>query len=68
LETGGTKAALSKGWARVEASNVTSGNVICRQSAPGRPDFEASMPIITHVEDDTYFLPFDNITSTTGAL
>jgi len=66
IETAGTKATLSQGWALLETSNRSSGNAIFRQSVPGRPDFEASMPIVTYVNDDTYFLPFDNVTSSTG--
>ena len=66
IETPGTKANLSQGWAYVETSNTTGGNAIFRQSIPGRPDFEASMPIITYVDSNDYILPFDHITSSTG--
>jgi hypothetical protein len=66
IETPGTKANLSQGWAYVRTSNTTGGNAIFRQSIPGRPDFEASMPIVIYVEDNDYILPFDNITSSTG--
>ena len=66
IDTAGTKATLSQGWALVETSNITSGNAIFRQTVPGRPDFEASMPIVIYVEDNSYVLPFDHITSATG--
>jgi hypothetical protein len=66
IETAGTAANLSQGWARVTTTNKITGNAIFRQSVPGRPDFEASMPIIVYVENSDYLLPFDHITSSTG--
>jgi len=66
IETAGTAAALSQGWALVTTTNNITGNAIFRQSVPERPDFEASMPIIVYVEDNEYLLPFDHITSATG--
>lgn len=66
IETAGTSATLSQGWARVTTTNDISGNAIFRQSIPGSPVFEASMPIIIYVEDSDYILPFDHVTSATG--
>ena len=66
IETLGTNLLLSQGWARVSTSNKASGEAIFRQSVAGRPDFEASMPIIVYVEGNDYILPFDNATSSTG--
>lgn len=66
IETPGTKGGLSQGWARVETTTLISGVAIFRQSVPGRPDFEASMPIIVYVENNDYVLPFDHVTSATG--
>jgi hypothetical protein len=66
IETAGIGATTSQGWALVTTTNNISGNAIFRQSVAGRPDFEASMPIITYVNDTDYLLPFDHITSSTG--
>jgi hypothetical protein len=66
IETAGTAGVLSQGWALVSTTNNITGNAIFRQTVPGRPDFEASMPIIVYVEDSDYLLPFDHITSSTG--
>jgi len=66
IETIGTSASVSQGWARVTTTNKITGNAIFRQTIAGRPDFEASMPIIVYVEDSDYLLPFDHITSDTS--
>jgi hypothetical protein len=66
IETPGTKSALSQGWALLQTSNNTGGNAIFRQSIPGRPQYEASLPITTYVNARRYALPFDQVTSTTG--
>jgi hypothetical protein len=66
IETTGTTPALSQGWARVTTTNYITGNAIFRQTVAGRPDFEASMPLIVYVEDTDYLLPFDHITSSTS--
>jgi hypothetical protein len=66
IETAGTAAALSQGWALVSTTNKITGNAIFRQTVSGRPDFEASMPVIVYVEDNEYLLPFDHITASTG--
>lgn len=63
IETAGTAAALSQGWALVTTTNDISGNAIFRRTIAGRLDFEASMPIIVYVENSDYLLPFDHITS-----
>jgi hypothetical protein len=66
IETAGTAATLSQGWALVATTNKVTGNAILRQSVPGRPDFEASMPVMNSVEDNDYLLLFDHITSSTS--
>jgi hypothetical protein len=66
IETAGSKSALSQGWTLLQSSNTAGGSAIFRQSVPGRPDFEASLPIITYVNASRYVLPFDQINSTTG--
>jgi hypothetical protein len=66
IETTGTVTALSQGWALVTTTNNITGNAIFRQSVPGRPDYEASMPIVIYVEGNDYLLPFDHITASTG--
>jgi hypothetical protein len=66
IETAGTAAALSQGWALVTTTNNITGDAIFRQTVSGRPDFEASMPIITYIQDNDYLLPFDHITASTG--
>ena len=66
IETAGTKSTLSQGWALLKSSNTVGGSAIFRQSVPGRPDFEASLPIVAYVNANRYVLPFDQINSTTG--
>src|SRR5262249_17293289 len=66
IETPGTKPSLSVGWALLETSNKISGVAIFRQIVAGRPDFEASMPIVTYVNATDYYLPFDHTNSATG--
>jgi hypothetical protein len=66
IETAGSKSTLSQGWALLQSSNTSGGSAIFRQSVAGRPDFEASLPIMTYVNAKRYALPFDQINSTTG--
>jgi hypothetical protein len=66
IETAGTAGVLSQGWALVTTTSDITGNAIFRQTVPGRPDFEASMPLIVYVEGNDYVLPFDHITASTG--
>jgi hypothetical protein len=67
IQTAGTSATLSQGWALLEVGNRNIGGAaIFRQSIPGRPDFEASLPIVSYVNASRYVLPMDNTTSTTG--
>jgi hypothetical protein len=66
IETAGIAAALSQGWALVTTTNKITGNAIFRQSVSGRPDFEASMPVMDYVESSDYLLPFDHTVSSTG--
>jgi hypothetical protein len=66
IESAGTKSTLSQGWALLQSSNTTGGSAIFRQSIAGRPDFEASLPIMTFVNAARYALPFDQVNSTTG--
>jgi hypothetical protein len=66
IETAGSKSSLSQGWALLHSSNTAGGSAIFRQSVPGRPDFEASLPIVTYLNARRYVLPFDQIDSTTG--
>jgi hypothetical protein len=57
--TSGVSANLAQGWAELSGSQGFRGEAIFRQSAPGRPDFEAASPIMTSVSSD-FLLPFDN--------
>lgn len=66
IETLGKKTALTQGWALVDTSNKITGNAIFRQSVPGRPQYEASLPIMSVLEGNQYLLPFDNISASTG--
>jgi hypothetical protein len=67
IQSAGTNATLSQGWALLDAGTTNiGGTAIFRQSIPGRPDFEASLPIVTYVNASQYLLPMDNSTSTTG--
>jgi hypothetical protein len=66
IETAGSKSALSQGWALLKSSNTVGGSAIFRQSVSGRPDFEASLPIVSDFNAHRYVLPFDQINSTTG--
>jgi hypothetical protein len=50
----------------LETSKTIGRNAIFRQVIPGRPDFEASLPIVIYVNANSYTLPFDNLTATTG--
>ncbi|MCC6342568.1 MAG: hypothetical protein IT166_10230 [Bryobacterales bacterium] len=67
FETTGTSAALSQGWALLsQSTNDTVGGlaVFC-QSVPGRPDFEAVVPIVNQF-DNHFVLLFDNTAFTTA--
>ena len=67
IQSAGTSATLSQGWALLDTGNTNIvGSAIFRTSAPGRPDFEASLPIVTYVNANRYVLPLDNSTSATG--
>ena len=66
IETIGTSLVTLRGWALVDTSNVISGQAIFRQRVAGRPDFEASMPIITYIDSNRYVVPFDHISTATG--
>jgi hypothetical protein len=66
IETAGTKATLSQGWAFLETSQNIGGIAIFRQSIAGNPAFEAALPIVSCVNANRYLLPLDNTNSTTG--
>jgi hypothetical protein len=66
ISTLGTALGTSVGWARVTTSNVTGGSAIFRQRVAGRPDFEASMPIMSYVDSNDFVIPFNGIDSSTG--
>ena len=62
IDTAGSGAALSQGWAnfRTEvAGDSVGGLTVFKQSVPGRPDFEAVVPVVNQF-DDHFVLLFDN--------
>lgn len=60
LETpGGAAGTFSQGWGQLTTSNSIGGATIFRASVPGRPDFEASVPVLTPV-GQRLILPYDN--------
>ncbi len=65
FETRNVKADLSQGWADMISTDALGGAAIFRQSVAGRPDFEASLPLDTDL-DNRVVLPFDQIGATTG--
>ena len=66
IETTGGKSTLSQGWALLQSLNIIGGSAIFRQIVAGRPDYEASLPIVTYVNAKRYVLPFDHTNSATG--
>ena len=66
IETTGGKSTLSQGWALLQSLNTIGGSAIFRQIVAGRPDYEASLPIVTYVNAKRYVLPFDHTNSATG--
>jgi hypothetical protein len=67
IQTAGA-GSLQQGWAYLQMSDSVKigGQAIFRQNVPGRPSFEASLPITTYVNSNSYVIPFDQTTSTTG--
>jgi hypothetical protein len=67
IETAGLNAGLSQGWAYVNtaATNIIGGTAVFRRVALGQPDYEASEPIDT-VINNRFAFPFDHITDATG--
>lgn len=67
IQTSGA-GALQQGWADLEVADYVTigGEAIFRQSVPGRPYFEASLPITTYVNSSSYVVPFDQGSSSTG--
>lgn len=59
IQTAGTDAAVSQGWADLQASGAVGGLAVFTQRVPGRPDFEASVPL-NDTLDNRFVLPFDN--------
>jgi hypothetical protein len=62
IKTDGTSANLSQGWGQLTTSNLMGGTAIFRQSVPGRPDFEAAVPI-TKPTSQQLIMPYDNTSS-----
>jgi len=70
IETSGTSATLSQGFAILTSPNYkdVSGYGIFRQRLPGRAqDFEAVVPLCNEFDDD-YILPFDNTAGYTTSM
>ena len=68
FETEGSAANLVQGWALISQStdDAVGGLAIFRQRVPGRPDFEAVVPIVSQF-DSHFVLLFDNVGFTTAA-
>lgn len=67
IETAGLQPALSQGWAYVEttSTNIIGGTAVFRRVALGQPNYEASEPIDTQI-NNRFVFPFDHITDATG--
>jgi hypothetical protein len=57
-ETADSASATTTGWMQIQSSGNIHGSLIFRQRVQGRPDFEASIPIIPTIQNDV--VPFDN--------
>jgi len=57
-ETAGSASTTTTGWMQIETSGHIHGTLIFRQRVQGRPDFEASIPIVPAIQNDV--IPFDN--------
>jgi len=66
IATNGSSQTVIQGWALVKTSNNISGQALFRAKIAGRPDFEASVPIITYVDSTHYMLPYDSFITTTS--
>jgi hypothetical protein len=62
FETRGTSGTLRQGWAYIERDDledVLGGLCVFRQRVPGRPDFEAVVPVVSEIEERVVLL-YDN--------
>jgi hypothetical protein len=65
IDSAGTAAAVTQGWAYLFTNNTIGGSAIFRYSTPGGPAYEASLPLDTGVNSQ-FALPFDHISAATG--
>jgi hypothetical protein len=59
LATTGTSRSLSQGWSELRTSKNLSGFAVFRQKNEGRPEFEATSPLVMN-PTNRFLLPFDN--------
>ena len=65
IDTAGTAAAVTQGWAYLITNNTIGGSAIFRYSPPTGPAFEASLPLDSGTNSQ-FALPFDHMGAATG--